>query len=550
MSNFLLNGDDMSRGNNDATNFFNSSKFGGAGKTNNSPFNNAAFNNASLSSYDTSISRVPPHSILAEESILGAILLDNEAFNVAIEIINADDFYRPAHAITFQAMVQLVDKRAPIDVITLADTLKSLKSLDEVGGFDYLARLSSSVPSSANVSYYARIVHSLSLRRRIIHEASEIIDEAFAQEGEIEEVLDGVEARILSLSNTHRHSEILPVGDIIQDSIRQIEKLLDRKELVTGTPSGFTDLDRLTAGMQPSDLIIIAARPSMGKTSFALGMGANAALRNNKGVAVFSLEMSREQLVLRLLCSLAEVDNSRVRTGHLGPKDFPNLIAAANEIAESQLYIDDTPALTPTELRAKCRRLHRTNPLGMIIVDYLQLMRSPAHAKAREQEIAYISRSLKGLAKELHVPIVALSQLNRSVEGRNDKRPMMSDLRESGAIEQDADVIMFIYRDEVYNEDSPDKGTAEIIISKQRNGPTGMIKLAFSASHTRFDNLAYDDELPDYLATTNNFDHTKNDKSTNKMNFASTQIDNALVVNDLYTVDSDINLSDEEDPYF
>jgi len=519
------------------------------------------------SSYDASISRLPPHSLLAEESVLGAILIDNEAANVALETVRAEDFYRPAHAMIFKAIAHLVEKRAPIDVITLADTLKSFGALDEIGGFEYLARLSSSVPSASNVGYYTRIVQGLSLRRRVIHQASEIIDSAFSQEGEVEDFLDSVETKILGLSTAHRRSDIMPVGDIIQDSIRQIEKLLDRKELVTGTPTGFIDLDRMTAGMQPSDLVIVAARPSMGKTSFALGIGAHAALRANRAVAVFSLEMSKEQLVLRLLCSEAEVDNSKVRTGHLGPRDFPNLMTAAAEIAEAKIYIDDTPALTPTELRAKCRRLHRETPLSMIIVDYLQLMRSPAHAKAREQEISYISRSLKALAKELHVPVIALSQLNRSVESRTDKRPMMSDLRESGAIEQDADVIMFIYRDEVYNEDSTDKGTAEIIISKQRNGPTGMVKLAFCNSYTRFDNLAYDDELPNYIDTAqagnNRPGATGYTQSSSKNSGHETSGDlqfggkssprsgsTKSLPSDLYDTEPDVYLSEEEDPLF
>jgi replicative DNA helicase len=490
--------------------------------------------------------RTPPHSPIAEESVLGAVLLDNEAVNLAMEIVRPEDFYRPAHSAIFKAMVQLCEKRSPVDVVTLGDMLKSMSALDEVGGFEYIGRLAAAVPSAANVAYYAKIVQSLSMRRKVIHEASEIIEGAFSQEGEVEDFLDSVETRILGLSTSHRRSDIVPVGDLVQDSIRLIEKLLDKKELVTGVSTGFIDLDRMTAGMQASDLIIVAARPSMGKTAFALNLGAHAALRQNRAVAV------------------AEVDNSRVRTGHLGPRDFPNLMTAAAEISETKLYIDDTPALTPTELRAKCRRLHRETPLSLVIVDYLQLMRSPAHAKAREQEISYISRSLKALAKELQVPVVALSQLNRSVESRTDKRPLMSDLRESGAIEQDADIITFIYRDEVYNENSPDKGVAEIIISKQRNGPTGVVKLAFSPNFTRFDNLAYDDEIPGYIPPAENgfdgngFDHTSSSTNTsNELRFDNRENSRSIKgtftpapSQDLYDVEPDTFLSEDDDPLF
>lgn len=461
---------------------------------------NLAQQRATTSRRPNSGARIPPHSVVAEESVLGAILIDNETINAVLEVVRPQDFYRPSHVSIFQAMQTLCEKREPIDVVTLANGLKAQSLLDESGGFEYLAKLAASVPSAANAVHYANIVKELSLRRKVIHTASEIIDSAFEEEAEISEFMDGVETKILALSDSRERSGIVQVGDIVQDSIRIIEELLDKKELVTGVASGFIDLDKLTAGYQPSDLIVVAARPSMGKTSFALGIAAHAAIRGKRrgSVALFSLEMSKEQLVLRLLCSEASVDNSRVRTGHLGERDFPNLMTAAAELAEAQIYIDDTPAITPTELRAKCRRIHRDSPLSLIIVDYLQLMRNPHYSKSREQEISNISRSLKALAKELNVPVIALSQLNRSVESRNDKRPLMSDLRESGAIEQDADIITFIYRDEVYNPESADKGTAEIIIAKQRNGPTGTVRLAFSSQYTRFDNLAYDDELESY----------------------------------------------------
>jgi replicative DNA helicase len=329
----------------------------------------------------------------------------------------------------------------------------------------------------------------MALRRRAIHEASSIIQEAFNVGSEVDEFLDATEQKILSISDYRVRPAFYKVGDVVQDSIKLVEKLYDQKEPVTGVPTGLEKLDLKTAGFQPSDLIIIAARPSMGKTALALNIAQYVGTHRKKGVAVFSLEMSKEQLVLRLLCSEARVDNSKVRTGHLGERDFPRLVDAASRIAEAPVFIDDSPAITVTELRAKARRLNREHPLSLIVVDYLQLMRSPGYSHSREQEISDISRSLKALAKELSVPVIALSQLNRSVESRNDKRPVMSDLRESGAIEQDADIIMFIYRDEVYNQQSPDKGVAELIISKQRTGPTGTVRVAFSPEFTRFDSL-------------------------------------------------------------
>lgn len=435
-------------------------------------------------------SRVPPQSVEAEESVLGGVMLDNEAINTAIELINADDFYRASHRAIYRGMIELLDKREPIDIVTLSQQLREMGALDEAGGIENLSRLAGSVPSAANVGYYSKVVKQLAVRRRIIHEASAIISDAFDNTGDVEQFLDSVENRILKVSDYRISPTFSKVGDIVKESIKHVESLYDRKELVTGTPSGYSDLDRITAGFQPSDLVIIAARPSMGKTALALGIAQHAAIDKNRPVALFSLEMSKHQLVLRMLCSEARVDGSKVRTGHLGERDFPRLVEAASRIAEAPLFIDDTPALTITEVRAKARRLHRESPLSLIVVDYLQLLRSPSYSDAREQEIADISRSLKALAKELSVPVIALSQLNRSVESRTDKRPLLSDLRESGAIEQDADVIMFIYRDEFYNRDSNEKGVAEVLISKQRNGPTGMIKLAFASECTRFDTLA------------------------------------------------------------
>lgn len=439
--------------------------------------------------------RIPPHSTEAEESVLGAVLLDNQVMNDALTLLQSSDFYRSGHQYIFEGMEALDRENKPIDIITLSDKLRGMGALDECGGLEYLGRLSTIVPSAANVTYYARLVKEKALRRRMIHEASNVITDAFEDSGSIEEFLDATEQKILGVAESRATQAFHRVGDVVQESIKLVEKLYDQKEPVTGVSTGFFKMDEKTAGFQPSDLIILAARPSMGKTALALSIVQHVGIEKKGAVALFSLEMSKEQLVLRMLCSEARVSNSKVRTGHLGERDFPRLVDAASRIAEAPIFIDDTPALPISELRAKCRRLHRDTPLSLVAVDYLQLMRSPAYSNSREQEIADISRSLKALAKELHVPVIALSQLNRSLEQRNDKRPMMSDLRESGAIEQDADIIMFIYRDEVYNpENTADKGVAEVIIGKQRSGPTGIIRLAFSGEFTRFDNLAERDE--------------------------------------------------------
>lgn len=439
-------------------------------------------------------SRIPPHSLEAEESVLGAILLDNEAVNHAMEKLRPEDFYRPNHRCIFQAMISLTDRQEPIDPITLSAELRKLGLLEQAGDTPYLTRLATLVPSAANVSYYSEVVRNASLRRKMIHTSSVIIDRAFQEDSDIEEFLSISEQDVLAIADERSKEGFTPVSEIVPSSMMVLEKLMDRKESITGTPSGFKDLDDLTAGFQASDLIIVAARPAMGKTALALTMAQFAGIKKNLGVAVFSLEMSKEQLVLRMLCSEARVDSSLVRTGHLGERDFPRMVDAASKVTEAPIYIDDTPGLSVSEVRAKARRLHREQPLSLIIVDYLQLMKSPAYSKSREQEISDISRNLKGLAKELKVPVIALSQLNRSLESRPNKRPLMSDLRESGAIEQDADVIMFIYRDEVYNEDSADKGIAEIIIAKQRSGPTGIVRLAFEGRYTRFGNFKYEEE--------------------------------------------------------
>ncbi len=450
--------------------------------------------------------RVPPQSIEAEESVLGAILIDNHSINSAQEVITAEDFYRAAHGAIFSAMACLSERREPIDVVTLSHQLRSMGLLENAGGIEYLGHLATVVPSSANVAYYAKLVKEKALKRRVIHEASEIIREAFEDSGSVEQFMDEMEKRILSVSDRRTKSAFSSVGKIVGDSITLIERLYDLKEPITGIASGFTMLDEMTAGFQRSDLVILAARPSMGKTALALNIAQHVGLRKKGNCAVFSLEMSKEQLVLRMLCSEAQVPNTNVRTGKLSERDFPKLVDAASRIADAPIFIDDTPAITITELRAKCRRLDRDYPLSLIVVDYLQLMRSPLYqSTSREQEISDISRSLKALAKELNVPILALSQLNRSVESRNDKRPVMSDLRESGALEQDADVIMFIYREEAYDRATTQKGIAEIIVAKQRSGPTGTIELAFSPEFTRFGNLQKRDDLDEMPETTLQF---------------------------------------------
>jgi replicative DNA helicase len=433
--------------------------------------------------------RSAPHSTEAEESVLGSVLLDNQAINVCLEQIRAEDFYKSSYQTVFEAMVALTDRHEPIDPVTLGEQLRSMGQLEAIGGPQTLSFLASSVPNAANVSYYARVIKEMAIRRRLIHESTDIINSAYEMEGCIEDFIDTTEQRILGVSDLRTGAAFHKVSEIVQDSISLVEKLYDQKEPVTGVPSGLSKLDRMTAGFQPSDLVIVAARPSMGKTALVLGMAQYVGIYVRKPVAFFSLEMSKEQLVLRMLCSESRINNSNVRTGNLTERDFARIVDGASRISESDIFIDDTPALTITELRAKARRLAREHSLGLVVVDYLQLLRSPAYSNSREQEISDISRSLKALAKELNVPVVALSQLNRSVESRNDKRPMMSDLRESGAIEQDADIIMFIYRDEVYNKESPDKGVAELIISKQRTGPTGAVRVAFSGEYTRFDNL-------------------------------------------------------------
>ncbi len=448
-----------------------------------------------MATIEDNFRKVPPQNLEAEASVLGGILLENEAMDRVLEIVTPDLFYRESHRKVFRAMMELAERREPVDLITLSEFLKAKGELEAVGGTAYLASLANLVPTSANIAHYARIIREKGILRNLINVATGIATRGFEDQGNLEEILDEAEKSIFDISERRIKSSFVFLGDMMNDSIKMVEKLYERKEMVTGVPTGFNKLDSITAGLQPSDLIVVAGRPSMGKTAFSLNVAAYAALQAKIGVAVFSLEMAKEQLGLRMLCSEARVDHSKVRSGHLAEREFDPLIKAAGRLAEAPVYIDDTPAISILELRAKSRRLvrDRDKKIGLIVVDYLQLMRGLSAVQNREQEISEISRSLKALAKELNIPIIAISQLNRRVEDRGDRRPMMADLRESGAIEQDADVIAFIYRDELYNKDSADQGTAEIIVAKQRNGPTGMVRLTFINEITRFENYSQAD---------------------------------------------------------
>jgi len=438
------------------------------------------------------IGKVPPQNLEAEQSVLGGILLDNEAMYKALEVLSEEDFYKPAHQKIFRALILLSEKGEPADLVTITQKLKSLNLLEEVGGASYVASLINTVPSAANVSYYARIVREKSVLRKLISVSSEIITKGYQDSADLDEFLDSAEKAIFDISNKRFREGFTSVREIVKSTFKVIEQLYEKKENITGVPSGFVELDRLTSGFQPSDLIVIAGRPSMGKTSLVLNMVQYATMEVKVPSAYFSLEMSKEQLVMRMLTSLAKVDSAKLRIGRLEDRDWPKLTKAAGQLSETPLFIDDSPSLSVLEIRAKCRRLRVEQNLGFVVIDYLQLMRGTSRKiESREKEISEISRGLKALAKELQLPVVALSQLNRAVENRQDKRPIMSDLRESGAIEQDADVIAFIYRDEVYNKDSDWKGTAELNVAKQRSGPTGLTRLAFLQQYTKFENLAY-----------------------------------------------------------
>lgn len=437
--------------------------------------------------------RLPPQSLEAEVSVLGAILLENEALNRVLEILTESDFYRESHRKIFSAIINLYERSEPADLITLSEELKRLNHLEETGGVEYLNSLVNNISTAANIVYYSKIIKEKSILRKLINRSTEIISEGYAYSGDVDDLLDRAEQSIFEITEDRVRPSFYPLKDIIKSSFKTIEKLYEKRQLITGVPTGFSKLDEMTSGLQASDLIIVAGRPSMGKTSFALNIAQNAAIDGPVPSAIFSLEMSKEQLALRMLCSEAKVDAHKIRGGFLSEADWPKLTRSAGLLSEAPIFIDDTAALSPLEMRAKCRRLKAEKSLGLVIVDYLQLMRGRSGMERREQEISDISRSLKSLAKEIHVPVIALSQLNRRVEERGDKRPQLSDLRESGALEQDADVIIFLYRDEVYNksEDNPNRGKAEIIIGKQRNGPTGTFELVFLDKYTCFENLSY-----------------------------------------------------------
>lgn len=446
---------------------------------------------ANLSSRE-SIERLPPQNVEAEQAVLGSILLDNEAIYRVIELIAPEDFYRESHRKIYQAILDLNSRNEPADLVTLADYFKTHGGVDAVGGTAYLSGLVDGVATAANVGSYASIVREKSLLRRLITAATDIVTQGYIQAGPVDLFLDQAEKMVFEVAQRKIKQPFVKIADAVRDSFKMIEELYERKELVTGIPTGFVDLDRLTAGLQPADLIIIAGRPSMGKTALALNVAINAATSRKTPVAIFSLEMSKEQLVQRLLCTEAKVDGAKLRSGYLSKQDWERLTQAAGKLSELPLFIDDTAALSVLAMRAKARRLQREHGLGLVVVDYLQLMRGTDRAESREREISEISQSLKALAKELHVPLLALSQLNRMVENRRPPIPQLADLRESGSIEQEADVVAFIYREELYDRETLNKGVAEVHVSKQRNGPTGVVRLAFQGSYTRFDNLAHD----------------------------------------------------------
>ncbi|MGV1099209.1 replicative DNA helicase [Thiovibrio sp. JS02] len=439
--------------------------------------------------------RIPPQNIEAEQCVLGSIMLQQGTMPKAAELLTEEDFYRDAHKKIFSAMVTLFDRGEPLDLITVSNILKDSNVLDGVGGPTYLATLTDIVPVAANIAYYAKIVREKSILRRLIQTSTDIAGRCYEEQDDIDGLLDDVETTVFEISRAKSGQSFHPLKTVINTTFKHVEKLYERKEHITGVPTEYHDFDKMTAGLQPADLIIVAGRPSMGKTALAINMVQNASLLHQVPVAVFSLEMSKEQLGMRMLCSISRVDAQRLRTGFLKEQDWPKLTRAVGMLSEAPIYIDDTPAITVLEMRAKARRLKTEHNVGLIVVDYLQLMRGKSNVQSREQEISDISRSLKAMAKELSVPVIALSQLNRSLENRPNKRPQLSDLRESGAIEQDADLIIFIYRDEVYNkaEDNPRRGIAEVIIGKQRNGPTGTVELAFLDRFTTFENLAHHD---------------------------------------------------------
>lgn len=436
------------------------------------------------------IGKIPPSDIEAEQAVLGSMLTDKDATIAAIEVLKEDDFYREDNKLIYRAILNLYNRAEPVDIITLKSELTSMGKFDAVGGLEYLADLPEKVPTTANVEKYIKIVEEKAILRNLIKTANEIISLGYDPTEEVENIMDSAEKKIFDIMQSKNQKGYSPIKDVLVDTFSQLEVLYNQKQHITGVPTGFADLDYKTAGLHGSDLILLAARPAMGKTAFALNIATNAAVRAKVPVAIFSLEMSKEQLVNRVLCGEAMVDSNKVRTGKLDEQDWAKLASALGPLSESEIYIDDTPGISVMEIRAKCRKLKLEKNIGLVVIDYLQLIQgSNKRGGSREQEISEISRSLKILAKEINVPVIALSQLSRAPEQRPDHRPMLSDLRESGAIEQDADIVMFLYRDDYYNEDSDKKNIAEVILAKHRAGSTGTVELLWLGNYTKFVNI-------------------------------------------------------------
>lgn len=434
--------------------------------------------------------RTPPQNIEAEQAVLGAIFLQPESITLASEVLLPEDFYRTAHQRIYDVMLALSEKGEPVDLVTVTSELQNRNMLEEIGGVSYLSDLADASPTAANIEYYSRLVEEKSILRRLIRTATDIVSEGYASEDELDEILDRAERSILDVSHRRNASGFLSIKDILVEAYDNIEMLQNRKGDVTGIPTGFAELDRITAGFQRSDFIIVAARPSVGKTAFALNMAQNIATKTDENVAIFSLEMGARQLVMRMLSAEGNIDAQRLRTGRLTDEDWQKLTMAMGSLSGAGIYIDDTPGIRVSEIRAKCRRLKQDKGLGIILIDYLQLIQGSGRSREnRQQEVSDISRTLKALAREMEVPVVALSQLSRGVENRQDKRPIMSDIRESGSIEQDADIVAFLYRDDYYDQESENENLIEIIIAKQRNGPVGTVELAFIKEYNKFVNL-------------------------------------------------------------
>lgn len=434
--------------------------------------------------------RIPPQNIEAEQAVLGAIFLEPASLTLASEILIPDDFYRASHQKIFNAMLNLNDKGEPVDLVTVTAELADVRLLEEIGGVSYLSDIANSVPTAANIEYYAKIIEEKSILRRLIRTATTIASDGYSREDEVEALLSEAEKTILEVAQRKNAGAFKNIRDVLVETYDNIEELTNRKGDVTGIPTGFTELDRMTAGFQRNDLIIVAARPSVGKTAFALNIAQNVATKTDENVAIFSLEMGAEQLVMRMLCAEGNINAQALRTGALTAEDWSKLTMAMGSLSNSGIFIDDTPGIRISDIRSKCRRLKQENGLGMILIDYLQLIQGSGRSgENRQQEVSEISRSLKELARELKVPVIALSQLSRGVEQRQDKRPMMSDIRESGSIEQDADIVAFLYRDDYYDKESENKDIIEIIIAKQRNGPVGTVSLAFVKEYNKFVNL-------------------------------------------------------------